>query len=411
MKKVNVVSFSFSKGGAAIAARKFTELLSRVYIVNTISQDDSDKSQFIKRILSWGLGFLQFHKNKTKHSLNLFSYKPVIDAFGHKDDELFHLHWFNNDTVSIFDLDKIPQGSIVTMHDEWLYCGSEHYYDPGSTIKPAFSCGYSFFSNGSFGFGWRYIVWKTKLAKLKDRHDIIYTVPSNWMLERAKSSLILKNAKIFLLPNPIDVNVFHPKNNHDKIRSDLGFKNDDFVICFGAIGGKKNPLKGSGILECALEAVAERLKCEGKAIRCVVFGQSGKERNMHGFQTSYAGHIRDQNVLADLFCASDCVVIPSIVESFGQVAAESMACGTPVVAFRTSGLTDIIIDGVNGLFAEPFEPTSLADKLIQLASLSGEEKNNYALRARKHIKDNFSYEVISQKYLDIISLSERSSFQ
>ncbi|WP_156120177.1 glycosyltransferase, partial [Aeromonas finlandensis] len=180
---------------------------------------------------------------------------------------------------------------------------------------------------------------------------------------------------------------------------------------FGAIGGKKNPLKGGGILECALDVVAERLRCEGKKIRCVVFGQSGKETIMHGFQTSYAGHIREQRILADLFCASDCVVVPSIVESFGQVAAESMACGTPVVAFRTSGLTDIIVDGVNGLLAEPFDPTSLADKLIQLASLSGEEKNNYSLKARKHIKDNFSYEVISQKYLDIISLSERNSFK
>ncbi|MGR6751658.1 glycosyltransferase [Aeromonas veronii] len=410
MKKVNVVSFSLSKGGAAIAARRFTDILAGIRDVNTINQDNADVMQFIKRVLSWGVGRFQINQNPIKHSLNLFSYRPVIIAFENKKEEIFHLHWFNNDTISIFDLDKIPQGSIVTMHDEWLYCGSEHCYDV-NTNELAFVNGYKFFSPGSCGFGWRYIVWKTKLAKLKDRHDIIYTVPSNWMLERAKSSLILKNAKVFLLPNPIDVNVFHPKVNRNKIRSDLGFKNDDFVICFGAIGGKKNPLKGGGILECALEIVAERLRYNGKTIRCVVFGQSGKERIMHGFQTSYAGHIRDQNILADLFCASDCVVVPSIVESFGQVAAESMACGTPVVAFRTSGLTDIIIDGVNGLLAEPFEPTSLADKLIQLASLSGEEKNNYALRARKHIKDNFSYEVISRKYLDIISFSERSSFQ
>ncbi|WP_421288815.1 glycosyltransferase [Aeromonas veronii] len=410
MKKVNVVSFSLSKGGAAIAARRFTDILAGIRDVNTINQDNADVIQFIKRVLSWGGGGFQINRNPIKHSLNLFSYRPVITAFENKKEEIFHLHWFNNDTISIFDLDKIPQGSIVTMHDEWLYCGSEHCYDVNAN-ELAFVNGYKFFSPGSCGFGWRYIVWKTKLTKLKDRHDIIYTVPSNWMLERAKSSLILKNAKVLLLPNPIDVNVFHPKVNRNKIRSNLGFKNDDFVICFGAIGGKKNPLKGGGILECALEIVAERLRYNGKAIRCVVFGQSGKERIIHGFQTSYVGHIRDQNILADLFCASDCVVVPSIVESFGQVAAESMACGTPVVAFRTSGLTDIIIDGVNGLLAEPFEPTSLADKLIQLASLSGEEKNNYALRARKHIKDNFSYEVISQKYLDIISLSERNSFQ
>ncbi|WP_206538785.1 hypothetical protein, partial [Aeromonas finlandensis] len=212
MKKVNIVSFSLSKGGAAIAARKFTALLAGVRCVNTINQDNANKVQFIKRVLSWGIGLFQINQNPIKHSLNLFSYRPVIAAFKNKKGEVFHLHWFNNDTLSIFDLDKIPQGSIVTMHDEWLYCGSEHCYDV-NVNELAFVSGYKFFSPGSYGFGWRYIVWKIKLGKLKNRHDIIYTVPSNWMLERAKSSFILKNANVFLLPNPIDVNVFHPRNN------------------------------------------------------------------------------------------------------------------------------------------------------------------------------------------------------
>nr|AXL04826.1 glycosyltransferase [Aeromonas hydrophila] len=409
MKKVNVISFSLSRGGAAIAAKKFIDLLSGVRYVNIVSQDGADKLQFIKRILSWGLGLLQISRNKTKHSLNLFSYHPVISAFKNKKkDEIFHLHWFNNDTISIFDLDKIPLNSIITLHDEWLYCGSEHYYDPNHDKKLDFISGYHFFSSGSFGFGWQYVIWRIKVAKLKNRSDIIYTVPSSWMLKRAKSSLILKNSTVLLLPNPIDVNVFYPRVFRKELRSTLSFYKNEFVICFGAIGGKKNPLKGGHILDRALKIVAEKIRLEGKEIRLVIFGQSGEDKVLHGFRTSYAGHIKEQSALADLFCASDCVVVPSIVESFGQVAAESMACGTPVVAFRTSGLTDIVIDGVNGFLAEPFEPVSLADKVIQIASLSNEEKYNYSVRARKHIEDSFSYEVISKKYFDIISLSENN---
>ena len=55
------------------------------------------------------------------------------------------------------------------------------------------------------------------------------------------------------------------------------------------------------------------------------------------------------------------LVVPSRVESFGQTASESMACGNPVVAFSTTGLKDIVDHKVNGYLAKPFETEDLAN--------------------------------------------------
>jgi glycosyltransferase involved in cell wall biosynthesis len=71
-------------------------------------------------------------------------------------------------------------------------------------------------------------------------------------------------------------------------------------------------------------------------------------------------HSYDDLILRALYSAADVMVVPSRQEAFGQTASEAHACGTPVVAFNTGGLPDIVDDRVSGALAEPFEPASLA---------------------------------------------------
>jgi len=64
--------------------------------------------------------------------------------------------------------------------------------------------------------------------------------------------------------------------------------------------------------------------------------------------------------MAALYSAADLTLVPSFQESFGQMASESLACETPVVAFRCSGLLDIVDHGTNGYLAAPFDAADLA---------------------------------------------------
>jgi D-inositol-3-phosphate glycosyltransferase len=75
---------------------------------------------------------------------------------------------------------------------------------------------------------------------------------------------------------------------------------------------------------------------------------------------------KDQDTLVYYYSAAEVVVMPSHYESFGMVAIEAMACGTPVIASDVGGLSFSIEDGYNGYLVPGRNPQALADKIILL---------------------------------------------
>lgn len=414
MSSVKVISFSFIKGGAAIAASKFHSILETDgFILQKISQDDAGYWHFFLRLISYALGLLQKKDEPIKHSLNLFSDKRVLSAFNDKD-ALHHLHWINNDTLSVFSFDKIPKNSIITLHDEWLYCGTEHccrFSAHMQSIRAScdihnlpFVCGYPNSIIARDGVNWKYLIWHEKYKKLSSRGDLIFTVPSTWMLQRAKASLILKGKDVRLLPNPIDTGIFSPSNRVSEIRGRYGLYNSDIVLTFGAVDGNRNPAKGAQSMLEALDILPTLIKTELiNKIKLVMFGTKSKAEVKTPFNCFEVGHISDQHELAEIYAMSDCVIVPSYVESFGQVAAEAQSCGVPVVAFATSGITDVVIDRQTGLLAEPFSSMSLAQKIAEIITLDSQQINAYSSAARLHVLNSFSYDVVAKKYIDIVN--------
>lgn len=401
---VSLIAFSFKQGGAALAALKFKTILGPLES-SSISQSRAGLGQLVKRGLSYGLVKLQIDHNPIKHSLNLFSYSPALKFLNQVKQSIVHIHWFNNDTLSVFSLDKIPSGSIITLHDEWLYCGAEHYYKIDDEDLD-FINGYHFFKKGVWGLHWNYLIWKVKVSKLRHRTDLIYTVPSQWMLERAQKSFILKESNIRLLPNPIDIDLFKPVSKKGKIdfRKKLNLAEEDIVFSFGAIGGKSSYLKGAHILDEALQLISLSLEPElMRKIKLISFG--GREvgsSTLFGFTNISLGHIAEAEKLVELYASSDCVVVPSLVESFGQVAAEALACGTPVICFECSGLTDIVKDKQNGLLAKAYSVEDLAEKIKEIIFMGEPQRNLLGKKGREHIVKSFSFPVIKKQYYKII---------
>jgi glycosyltransferase involved in cell wall biosynthesis len=408
--KVILISFSFKKGGAGIAANNFFSLLNNVSSLQAevVSQDKAGFFQFILRLISFAIGKLQRDQNLTKHSLNLFSYHGVIEAFKTNPKAIFHLHWINNDTLSIRDFRKIPSGSIITLHDEWLYCGAEHSYKLNDTCLD-FESGYQRKKNGVLGIHWNYYIWKKKLKQLQGRRDLIYTAPSTWLLDRAKKSMILKDAEVVLLPNYIDTEVFTPASafHQQKYRNSLSLEEGDIMVSFGAIDGNRDPLKGIVYLNQALDVLGRRLsESEKNKIKFFSFGGKIKGNSIvNGFTLVSLGYISDKSALALLYSSSDFVVVPSVIESFGQVAAEALACESPVVCFSTSGLTDIVLDDQNGFYADPFSADSLAEKIFQMIRMPKNKRIEFGKNGRAHVESSFSRQVVRDKYLKTIELA------
>ncbi|GAA1732145.1 glycosyltransferase family 4 protein [Isoptericola hypogeus] len=129
--------------------------------------------------------------------------------------------------------------------------------------------------------------------------------------------------------------------------------------------GRLSLVKGTDV---ALEAVAA-LRDEGRPVRLLLAGAV-----FAGYEW-FERRLRDRAARADLdgavdflgyvdpwpcYEAADVVIVPSRIESFGNVAVEAMLAGRPVVASRTQGLVEVVRDGVDGTLVEPEEPAALA---------------------------------------------------
>ncbi|WP_155866696.1 glycosyltransferase [Colwellia sp. PAMC 21821] len=299
--------------------------------------------------------------------------------------------------MSIKDFPLFSNKSVITLHDEWFYCGAEHYALDICSYKRVVE-GYNKSNQNVQGIDLNRLVWRRKLKYYPLLTGVIFTVPSTWMKSRAEESYLLRNKDIRVVPNPIDTQIFI---NDTTAFSVDGIEPNDFVITFGAIDGGGSAIKGFDLLIDAIQLFASNLDSL-RNIKIITFG--GKNKNsgkLFGINTIELGHISSERELANIYSLSSVTIVPSRAESFGQVAAESLSCETPVIAFNHSGLTDIVKHKENGYLAEPFKPTSLAAGISWFYSLTDEVKIQLGISGRKHVIESFSEDVIGEKFISI----------
>jgi len=98
----------------------------------------------------------------------------------------------------------------------------------------------------------------------------------------------------------------------------------------------------------------------------------------------------------DVFC------LPSIYEGFPNVVCEAMSCGKPIVCSRVCDNPDIVQDGVNGIFFDPYEVNDIVEKLISIMKMSKEDLRNYGKQSRNIAIKLFSKEAFVNKYIDLV---------
>lgn len=407
---VTFISFSDLRGGAAKAAYRIWKGLkeARIDIKYVVAEKKSTSDEingpsffyeslhFSLRAISFLILKLMKTNNKSKHSLNLFS-SPFVLSEAYKANVL-HLNWVNNETISISSLAKLclRKKVIITLHDEWIYCGAEHcspFDGKGRYVE-----GYSKRNSDVLGIDLNLHIWNLKRAKYLNLNNVIFTVPSKWLLDRALSSYLLSNKRVELIPNPIPTEIFKPKDISDKKYFGADECND-FVIVFGAVNIENNPLKGGAVLVDALELMSRRLtNQERRLVKLVIFGGETFDKDIAGFEANGLGNISSEIEMANIYDAGAITVVPSFVESFGQVAAESLACGTPVLAFNSSGIKDIVHHKKSGFLAEPFKSESLAEGLLWLFHRKKEQLEELGEFGRIHVEQNFSTHVVIEKF-------------
>jgi glycosyltransferase involved in cell wall biosynthesis len=284
----------------------------------------------------------------------------------HGQADLVHVHWLGNSTLSIEEIGRLPMPLVWTLHDQWAFCGAEHYTSPpqpdetGSSDE-RFAASYSPASRPAHEAG-PDLNRRTWLRKRRAWGRPIHIVcPSQWLADCARRSTLMGNTSITVIPNPIHLDVWAPCDQA-QARALLGLPTDRPLVLFGAMGGSADPRKGADLLLEALKRLRSQVAGTPlEQLELVVFGHS---RPAHppdlDFPIHYSGHLHDDLSLRLLYAAADVFVIPSRQDNLPNTGLEAHACGTPVVAFATGGLVDIVHDRVTGALAEPFDPASLA---------------------------------------------------
>ncbi len=415
MKKLLVVSFSDFRGGAAKAALQHVKAIKSFlnidvkFIVaekklnSAISQGPTRFQSYchlILRVISLFMSNLQVTRNKGKHSLNIFSSLHVKKHLSSNVD-CVHLHWINNDTLSLDDISSFLSETtslvIITLHDDWFFSGSEHCVEQNSN---RYLVGYSKDNCDTKCLDLDRWTFKRKLKMLNifSNENIIFTTPSRYLQKKAKNSLLLKNSKVVSIPNIINNDEFIPMCKPSS-RSELKLPEDTFIILFGAVGGGSY-LKGSDLLLSALERLQSSTK--NLNITLVTFGgEMAKNNELAGYNIINLGSISSISKLSSLYSCADITIVPSRLESFGQVAAESLSCETPVIAFNNSGLTDIIEHKVSGMLVEAFDTKALCDSIVYMFGLSGSERSEMGRRGREHVIRKFSPSVVCEQWKNI----------
>jgi glycosyltransferase involved in cell wall biosynthesis len=280
--------------------------------------------------------------------------------------DLVHLHWLGDATLSIEEIGRLPTPLVWTLHDQWTFCGAEHYTSPPGPGEAAssderFALGYSQSSRPSHEAGpdLNRRTWLRKRRAWSRPMQIVS--PSTWMADCARRSVLMATWPITVIPYPIDLATWAPLDQR-QARALLQLPRDRPLVLFGALGGTDDPRKGADLLLEALQRL--RIQVTGTPLdqlELVIFGQSRPAQPPDlGFPIHYSGRLHDDLSLRLLYAAADVFVLPSRQDNLPNTGLEAHACSTPVVAFRTGGLVDIVDDRSTGALAEPFDPASLA---------------------------------------------------
>jgi glycosyltransferase involved in cell wall biosynthesis len=404
--KVLHLNQSDLNGGAAIAAYRLHSGLKRLKIdsqllvYDKLSDDPTVNlpvSKVTRAIAKLSPGLAELPKFLyPQRQATAFSFNWLPDKISHIakqfEPDIINLHWLGDGYLPINALTRLGIPLVWTLHDMWAFTGGCHY--AGECDRYQTACGQCP-QLGSYQ-RWdlsRWIWWQksTTYPKL----TLVIVSPSQWLADCASTSQLLQQVDIRVIPHGINCQKYRPLNQVFA-RQTLNLPQDKSIVIFGAVAATSDERKGFSSLVKALRKISQT-HWKSK-IEVAIFGSSEPVQGIDiGFKAHYLGYLRDEVSLTLLYSAGDVMVVPSLQEAYGQTALEAMACGTPVVAFHSTGLVDVVKHRETGYLASPFSPDDLASGISWVLE-DHDRQRQLSLNASTMAKESFSLEEQAARY-------------
>jgi glycosyltransferase involved in cell wall biosynthesis len=338
---------------------------------------------------------IRFYSKRTQQpwSLNLISNAKLLQQIEIDDADIVNLHWIGNGFFPLKYLKKLNRPIVWSLYDMWSFTGGCHYDDGCSGyMSKCKSCP----QLGSETSILSQFILSKKVNDLADL-DITIVSPSKWLAEIAGQSTALKNKNICVIPHGTDLSVFKPIDKN-VARNILNLNPEKTYILFASTGGVADARKGYQYLSPAIDKALHKII--KKDIVIIILGDSQLPSYMSSeFDYIFLGKVYDDTSLSLIYSASDLVLTPSRQEAFGMTASEAMACGTPVVAFATSGVLDVVDHKSTGYLAKPFCVDDFAEGIAWC--LNNNDDGELSLNCTERVAKHFDLRMISQKYTEL----------
>jgi glycosyltransferase involved in cell wall biosynthesis len=409
MKVIHLSTYDNDGGAARAAFRLHESLLGAGQDSSMLVQTRRSKLESVHQVSRAANGALMFgeliqncyiDRNRTPVSTTWFSLGwPAEDLSCHplvQQADIIHLHWVSGLVTPhcVQALERLGKPIVWSLHDQRAFTGGCHYtagcdrFETDCTACPQLN-------PDSWGVP---AINLAEQVRSFATPGITVVAPSRWMAQCARRSAVFAKTRIEVIPYGIDLRRFKDLPQPEA-RAQLGLPEDEFLLLFG-VDNAREKRKGLNELFAALTACArDKSFVRHSKARLLCFGEVQVPPELPIPIRSF-GRIRSDGDLSRLYAAADLFLLPSLEDNLPNTVLESMACGTPVGAFRVGGVPDLVRAGKTGFLAEPADVNGLTQIILRCAR-DVSNLRNMRPACRKHVETNFSYGHHARAFLSL----------
>lgn len=307
----------------------------------------------------------------------LYKHRSVI-----KKAKVVHLHWMPGVLPNVLFKKLVKKKIVWTLHDMNAFTGVCHNAMSCDEFKR--NCESCPLLNKSLK--WIPPLFLNRKKLLNSKYKIDYIAPSHWMKNLVALSSVLKGlANIKVIPNVINLNTYKPAETISQ--------QDSFTV--GILGSNYENAKNS---EFSFQIVEKLAQQSDKLIKTITFGETFKSQRYSKNLFSIP-HGSTPLKVNEGFIACDVFLFLSKVESFGNMVAESLASGVPVILLKGTGAAENIAHGQTGFAVEENEDSILLE--LHKLSHSPRDVEVMKIKSRRYAEEKFNEQLNLSSYIEL----------
>ena len=244
---------------------------------------------------------------------------------------------------------------VWTLHDMWSFTGRCAYnddcrqFETGCTSSCPTTSEYPALSNLEVA-----AEWERRARFIGSVSNVAAVSPSQWLAGEARRGL-WRTSRVEVIPNSLDLTIFRPVDR-TIARAALGLPVSSRPHLLIAADYLHERRKGGPLVSPALAAC-------GQEITLLTLGHQAPVDVPSNVQCLHLGYITDERTKALVFSAADILLHPAPTDNLPNTVLEAIACGTPVIAFNTGGLPEMVRPSITGWLVESIYADHLGVRL------------------------------------------------